>query len=188
MSNAPRFDIDTAAGRFEMHGGDGMRGNLKRFAISIAICCTGLVPASAAGVWKYQPDSRDNPILTYSENRKATLLLGCGRAFGFHVVYPGVAKKSGKARVTISSGRASMTFDGEFEAPFPGSHTNFVQWDLGFRRQDPALYGKRWKVIERRLLDLLGSRAPLTISAGTNSYRLPPNNARHWRPLFDACG
>jgi hypothetical protein len=111
-----------------------MRGNLKRFATAVAICCLGPAPASAAGIWKYQPDSRDNPILTYSEDGKATLMLGCGRAFALHVVYPGDAKKGGKARVTIASAKARMTFDGEFEEPFEDSRTNFVQWDLGFRR------------------------------------------------------
>ena len=165
-----------------------MRRCVKTFAASIAICAIGLAPASAAGLWKFEPDSRDNPILTYSEGASATFMIGCGRAFGLHVVYPGTAKKEGKARITISNGKTSMSFDGEFEEPFEDSHTNFVQWDLGFRRQDPELYGKRWKAVRNRLLDLLGSSAPLTISAGSKSYKLPPNDAGDWRPAFDACG
>jgi hypothetical protein len=39
-----------------------------------------------------------------------------------------------------------------------------------------------------RLLALLGSGDPLTISAGTSSYQLPPMDAANWRAPFEACG
>jgi hypothetical protein len=82
-----------------------------------------------------------------------------------------------------------MSFDGKFEAPFEGSGAvNFVQWDLGFSRQDPELYGERWNQIKTQLLDMLGSRKPLTISSGADSYRLPPNDVKNWRSPFDDCG
>src|ERR1700730_7155723 len=70
--------------------------------------CAGIIwliasPASAAdGSWKFEPDSRDNPILTYAEHGKTVFTIGCGRAFGLGAKYPGVAKKDGKATITIS--------------------------------------------------------------------------------------
>ena len=60
--------------------------------------------------------------------------------------------------------------------------------DLGFRRSDPEIFGKRWKAKLMRLADLLGSGLPLTISAGKDSFQLPPNDSQNWRELFDGCG
>jgi hypothetical protein len=146
-------------------------------------------PASAAsGSWKFEPDSRDNPILAYSENGKTVFTIGCGRAFGLVAKYPGVAKKAGKATITIAGPQNLMTFDGEFAAPEEDSVADFLQWDLGFHRQDPKLYGRKWNAIKSRLLDLLGSGAPLTVSAGKRSYKLPAVNVSDWRKPFDACG
>jgi hypothetical protein len=160
----------------------------KFLATSIAIGWIGLSPASA-GSWKYKESKSGNPGLTYSENGKATFLFGCGRAVGLHVKYPGEAKKEGNATIAISTAKTSMSFDGKFEAPFEDSGAvNFVQWDLGFSRQDPEIYGERWNQIKSQLLDMLDSGKPLTISAGSDSYRLPPNHVKNWRSLFDDCG
>jgi len=61
-----------------------------------------------------------------------------------------------------------MTFKGEIEDGFedgPPKTTHFVQWDLGYPRQDPGLYEKKWHQLENRLFDLLDAGLPLTISA-----------------------
>lgn len=82
-----------------------------------------------------------------------------------------------------------MILAGEFEDAPEGMATTFLQWDLGFRRQDPALYARSWKLSRNLLIALLGSGAPLTISAGRQSYQLPPNDAAEgWRQAFGACG
>jgi hypothetical protein len=80
-----------------------------------------------------------------------------------------------------------MTFKGEIEARHeddPAGATHFVQWDLGFRRQDPDLYGAKWKRFEARFLDLLDSGQPLTISAESRSYVLPAVNVPDWKKRF----
>ncbi len=166
-----------------------MRVRLKLLAGLAAIGWGGLAPASAADAWTYRENGNDGHILTYSDAGMTTFFLGCGRGFALHVKYPGTAKKAGKARITISIAKTRMAFDGEFEDPVPmNMATDFRQTYLGFRRQDPQLYGKRWMAIKSRLLDLIGSGEPLTISAGTSSYRLPPIDAANWRAPFDACG
>jgi hypothetical protein len=147
-----------------------------------------LLTSSFAGAWKFEEDSRGTPLLTYAENGKTIFFLGCGRGLGLHAKYPGVARKSGEVSITVASAGASMVLDGGFEEP-PGDDmaTDFVQWDLGYRRQDAELYGKRWKAQFAQLLDLLGSGQPLTISAGKDSYQLPTNNVANWRAPFDGC-
>jgi hypothetical protein len=162
---------------------------LKMLAGSAAIVGLALTPARAAGgSWKYEPDSRDNPILTYSENGKTIFLIGCGRAFALNVRYPGVARTRGKASITLANSRHKMTFDGEFQVAAEDSQTNFVQWDLGFRRQDPKLYGKRWNRIKSRLLNLIASGEPLKVSSGKNSYQLPAIITTNWKEPLEACG
>ena len=166
-----------------------MRGNFRLLAGVMAAASIGLwSTAVLAGTWKYGEDPRGNSELQYLENGKALFYIGCGRAFGLHVHYPGKAKKDGAAAITITAGKASMNFKGEFEEPDAEMATEFLQWDLGFRRQDPELYGKRWKAMLSRLLDMLGSGQSLTISAGKDSYQLPPNDAKNWREPFDGCG
>lgn len=141
-----------------------------------------------AGSWKLESDSRELPALRYSEDGKVVFLLGCGRAFGLHAKYPGKANKSGKASITISNARSSMALLGEFEEPDGDDQTTFVQWDLGFSRQDPELFGKRWERIRSRLLDLIERADPLIISHGRNDYRLPRVDAANWRTALEKCG
>lgn len=144
--------------------------------------------AGVAGTWKLEFDGRDDPSLTYSEDGKIIFLLGCGHAFGLHAKYPGTPKKSGSASITISSAHASMKLVGEFEEPVEDDETTFVQWDLGFSRQDPDLYGRRWDRILSRLLDLIERADPVIISQGRNSYRLPYVDAAGWRAAVEKCG
>jgi len=80
-----------------------------------------------------------------------------------------------------------MTFKGEIEDGFedgPPKTTHFVQWDLGYPRQDPGLYEKKWHQLENRLFDLLDAGLPLTISAEGKSYVLPAVDAPQWRRRF----
>jgi hypothetical protein len=148
----------------------------------------GLTVAFAAeGAWKFEIDERDHPQLMY-QNDKVFFFVGCGHAFALHAAYPGGARKEGaKATLTIANGKMRMNFRGEIagadESDPPGT-THFVQWDLGFRRQDPALYGRRWKRREDQLFDLLDSGRPLTVSAGGRSYRLPAVHVPKWRKRF----
>jgi hypothetical protein len=167
-----------------------MRGDAKILAGLLTAGWIGLSStAAAAGAWKYGEDSRGHPELQYLANGKATFFIGCGRAFGLHVHYPGIAGKSEQpASITISAGKASMVFKGEFQETTEDMATEFLQWDLGYRRQDPELFGKRWKAKLTRLLDLLGSGKPLKVSAGKDSFQLPPNDAQNWREPFDGCG
>jgi hypothetical protein len=57
-----------------------------------------------------------------------------------------------------------MSFDGECLPPFEGA-MNFRQPCLGYEKQDPVLYGKKWQALESRLLDVIGCSEPITISA-----------------------
>ncbi len=138
------------------------------------------------GVWKFALDEQEQPSLVYVQNGKDVFFIGCGRAFALRVNYPGAADRKGGASVTISNGITSMVFQGEIEKAEAGDTgpVQFTQWDLGHRRQDPALYGKAWHGLEDRLLNLLDLKRPLTFSAGDRSYALPPVNAPNWKAHF----
>ena len=56
-----------------------MRERTNLLAALIAIGGIGLSPAAAAAGWKYQVNSNDGYILTYSDEDKVTFYLGCGR-------------------------------------------------------------------------------------------------------------
>jgi hypothetical protein len=162
---------------------------MRMHAPGLVIWLAGMIAQPAvAGSWKYELDERDHSILSYSEDGKATFLIGCGRAFALHAKYPGKAKTEGNTRLVIASGKRSMAFLGDFEAPFDDLATTFVQFDLGYRRADLALYGKKWRALRNRLLDLLDSGKALKISAGRDSYTLPPVDAIGWREAFGKCG
>ena len=164
---------------------------LRQFCVVLgAMICVGL-PAvcAAAGVWTYDTKDRGHPDLTYRENGKTVFSVGCGRAFAIHAVYPGPAKKDGeKVSITIASGKSQMDFAGEIDSGFnsddPPNATHFLQWDLGFARQDPDLFAAKWKRLEARFLDLLDSGRPLTVSAEGQSYTLPPINVPRWKARF----
>ncbi len=172
-----------------------MRAKLKVLVVLATLPCLGWPAARAAnGVWKYGTEDRGHPELVYSENGKTIFMVGCGRAFGVHAVYPGVSKKDGeKAAITIANARTKMALQGEIQNDLgdddPPGTMHFVQWDLGFARQDPALYGRAWKKIMSRLFDLLDAGRPLTISAEGHSYKLLPINIRGWERDFKGrCG
>ena len=77
---------------------------------------------------------------------------------------------------------------GEAHDDDPPGTTHFLQWDLGYGRQDPALYGTAWMRLEQRFLDLVGSGQPLTISAEGKSCTLPAVDAPDWKKQFtDRC-
>jgi hypothetical protein len=167
---------------------DGM-GWAKASWVALAAGLLASTPAFA-GSWTFALEAtREAPTLRYVEDGKTTFLMGCGHAFGLHLKFPGEVKKEGeRTSVTIAAGKRTMDFKGEFENPTDDYATTFVQWDLGFRRQDPDLYEKKWDKLRDRLLDLLDSGVPLTISAGKASYKLPPVDAKDWRKPFEGCG
>jgi hypothetical protein len=91
--------------------------------------------------------------------------------------------------------KIQMAFEGEFVPPVEVDDpvplkfaTEFAQTYLGYAKNDPRVYGKKWLALRARLYALLGSGEPLTISAGKNSYQLPPIDAANWRKPFEACG
>jgi hypothetical protein len=80
-----------------------------------------------------------------------------------------------------------MKFAGQIDSDYedgPPNRTHFGQWDLGYKRQNPSLYGKKWKENESRLFDFLDSGQPLTVSAEGRSYVLPPIKIRDWKLRF----
>ena len=163
----------------------------KALSIVTAVCCFAVSTAVAAnGTWTFGIEDRGQPELRYSENGKTIFMVACGRAFGIHAVYPGAAKKEDeKATLTIASGRMRMTLRGEISGRYdddPPGTTHFVQWDLGYARQNSGLYGRTWEKLESRLLDLFDSGRPLRISAEGRSYRLPAVDVRGWERRFKA--
>ena len=133
----------------------------------------------AAGSWKHQVVANDGDVLTYSDDSKVTFYLGSGRGFALHVKHPGEAGKEGKARITISTAKGKMAFEVDFEQPFDARDpvpmnfaTEFRQTYLGYAKQVPRVFGKKWNAVKSRLLDVLDSNGPLTISAGNDSYQL----------------
>jgi hypothetical protein len=170
------------------------------YARSVALAtllaiATPAAGASQAGTWKYDVSRNDGHELMFIEDGRVTFILSCGRGFALQVKYPGAPKEEGKARISLSSGKSTMTIDGEFvpplkvDVPLPRDYaTEFRQTWLGYARNDPQVYGKRWLATRSRLYALLGSGEPLTITAGKNSYQLPPIDAANWRTPFERCG
>src|SRR5260370_3192707 len=97
--------------------GDRMLKAINLLSAVIAIGWLGLSSAFTADGWKYQVVPNDGHVLTYSEADKVTFYLGCGRGFALALKYPGIAKKEGRARVTISNAKSKMHFHGEFVEP-----------------------------------------------------------------------
>jgi len=63
---------------------------------------------------------------------------------------------------------------------FPPNTSMFNQADLGH----PELAEDKWRALENRVLDLMGSGQPLKVSAEGKSYVLPPVKAPRWRARF----
>jgi hypothetical protein len=144
--------------------------------IVVALSWLGLSAASAAGgpskdtwkgVWKFESDRQDRPWLGFSDTRGKTVFrIVCGTHFEMDAVYPGEAPKQEhtQASITIANGKAQMDFAGfTYAGPesFPPNTTMFNQPDLGY----PELDEDKWRALENRVLELLGSGQPLTISA-----------------------
>jgi hypothetical protein len=159
-------------------------------AAVLALALLAVPSLASAGTWKLEFDNRDLPSLSYTDQGKLMFVLGCGRALGLHAKYPGEAGKAGKkTAITLGNGRKRMRLAGEFEEFLGGDDaTNFLQWDLGYSRQDPELFGKRWNRHLSRLLDLMETASPLTVSSRTGSYQLPKIDAPNWRTSIEKCG
>jgi hypothetical protein len=177
MTNNKRFGIlDTPLSR-------GMTARV--LAALIAIGC---IPPALAGTWKHEYVANDGNVLTYTEKGKTVFYIGCGRGFAIHVKYPGQAKKEGDADIAISTSRGRMAFNGGFEDPKEFNGTDFWQTYLGYSRQDDEVFGKKWNAKKARLLDILDSQGPITISGGDTSYQLPAINAGSgWHKAIEEC-
>jgi hypothetical protein len=162
------------------------RGMTSSVLAAAAILCISLAPASG-GVWKHEVDPNDGDVLTYSADGRLQFYLGCGRGFALHVKYPGEAKREGEADIAIATSRGRMTFNGDFEDPDVFGGTDFRQSYLGYLHSDPRVFGRKWNAVKARLLNLLDSNGPITISAGDHNYRLPPIEAGDWHKALDSC-
>ncbi|HZC55284.1 MAG TPA: hypothetical protein VE396_04445 [Xanthobacteraceae bacterium] len=112
------------------------------------------------------------------------------------------ANRKGKVSMTIGDGTTSMVLKGEINVPPTNTHfeeggpttavpktghnipAQFAQWNLGYSKQDPGLFGKAWHALEDQLFDLLDSGKPLTIAAEGKSYVLPTIDAPDWKARF----
>jgi hypothetical protein len=144
---------------------------------------------ACAGTWKHEYVTNDGNILTYKEDGKTVFYIGCGRGFAIHLKYPG---KSGKedddADIAISTSRGRMTFNGAFEDAKIFEGTDWGQTYLGYRHDNPRVFGKKWNAAKARLLNILDSHGPITISAGKDSYQLPAiDAAADWHKLIEEC-
>jgi len=163
-------------------------------AIFLSLLLT-LSSAASAGSWKHEYVSNDGNVLTYAEDGKVIFYLGCGRGFALAAKYPGKAAKEGDAEIAISTSRGRMTFNGEFEEPIEVQDpvpmnfaTTFHQAYLGYLRSDPRVFGKAWNAKKARVLNMLDSRGPITISAEGKSYQLPAINvASDWHKAIEQC-
>ena len=136
------------------------------------------------GSWKFEIDSH-GPWLGYYDTRgKTVFLIGCGTHFEMLAVYPAAPKQDGRqsASITIANGKTQMDFAGFIDAgsEHTADTTIFDQADLGY----PELDEDKWRALENRVFDVLGSGQPLTISADGKSYVLPPVNVPRWRARF----
>jgi hypothetical protein len=162
------------------------RGTTIRVVATLA--AIALASPALAGTWKHEYVANDGNILTYTENGKTVFYIGCGRGFAIHVKYPGQAKKEGDADIAISTSRGRMAFNGEFEDPEEFKGTDFRQTYLGYSRRDDEVFGKKWNAKKARVLDILDSHGPITISGGDNSYRLPAIDAgSNWHKAIEEC-
>jgi hypothetical protein len=168
----------------------------RTIGIVVALSWLGLSAAAMAaggpskdmlsGVWTLEMDHYDRPWLTFRDtSRKTVFRFGCGTHYELDAVYPGEAPKQEHtgATITIGNGKTQMDFAGfTYAAPenFPPNTSWFNQADLGH----PELTDDKWGALEDRVLDLLGSGQPLTISAEGKSYLLPPTRASRWRTRF----
>lgn len=155
----------------------------------LALSAASAAGESGKGTWKFDTEDQGHPRLANWENDKTVVMIGCGHAFAVHAVYPGAPKQDEeKATITVANGKTEMKLGGIIESRFaemsPPNTTHFVQWDLGFTRQDRELYGRRWKRQEARLLNFLDSGRPLTVSAEGKSYQLPAIAIRGWKQHF----
>ena len=164
----------------------GILGALSWLGLSAAIAAGGASKDMWSGAWTLEMDRYDRPWLTfYDTSRKTVFRFGCGTHVELDAVYPGDAPKQDhtEATITIGNGKTQMDFAGfTYAGPesFPPNTSMFNQPDLGH----PELADDKWRVLENRVLDLLGSGQPLTISAGGKSYMLPPTKASRWRARF----
>ena len=174
-----------------------MTTHARLLGIVVAVSWLELCAASAAGgtskdtwkgAWKFEIDRHDRPWLGYYDiGGKTVFRMGCGTHFEMDAVYPGGAPKQDhtKASITIANGKTQMDFAGYVLPPSPEGKMPtdlpfFNQADLGH----PELDEDKWGALENRVLDLLGSGQPLTISAEGKSYVLPPLKVPRWRARF----
>ena len=159
---------------------------LSWLALSAAAVAGGTSKDIWNGAWTFEIDRQDRPWLGfYDTTGKTVFRIGCGTHFEIDAVYPGEAPKQDhtEASITIASGRTQMDFAGfTYAGPesFPPDTAMFNQPDLGY----PGLAEDKWRALENRVLDLLGSGQPLTISAEGKRYVLPPAKAPRWRARF----
>jgi hypothetical protein len=141
------------------------------------------------GAWSFDTRNQDHPDLMFRADGRMVFQVFCAHACGLRATYPGPPKRDEeKATITIGNGKATMTINGAMETPRApqdaSGATLFGQYNLGYDRDDPDMFEKKWRDEEHRLLDFLDSGRPLTISAEGRSFVLPPVKAPGWKARF----
>jgi hypothetical protein len=163
----------------------------KLLGIGVVVSGLGLSEALFAGdvwkgSWKFEIDRQDQPALSYYDTSGRRIFgIACGVHFEMNAVYPGAAPKEvTPGSITIANGKTQMDFAGNVfhnpEVEMPTDLPFFNQADLGH----PELDEDKWRALENRVLDLLGSGHLLTISAEGKSYVLPAVKVPRWRARF----
>jgi hypothetical protein len=150
-------------------------------AIAGALCLALALPAAAEGAWRYEHDFRGHPELKLVENVKEEFYLGCGRAVGLWVAYRGSEKIGANATLTLSNGKATLSYQGEVAegTPFKTDAPYFLVWNLGAPQGDPAL-----NALLDTLLDAISAGAPITVSTGDASHELPAPQIANLKEQF----
>jgi hypothetical protein len=126
----------------------------------------------ADGIWKFAQDNRDQPELTYVESGKTIFFLGCGRAVGFHIVYPGKDRPGGRVSLSIANTKSKLIFPGEIEMGFDDDDSTtpyVVSWNFGLDQGMPGITEKL-----KALFAVITVQEPLVISAEKGNYQIPP--------------
>jgi hypothetical protein len=138
----------------------------------VAVITISQVASAADDGWRFGHDARDHPEITFIQSGKTVFYLGCGRAVGFHVMYPGQAGPGGPVTFDVFNSKKKLTYRGELRKGFDDGDesTPYVtSWNLGLDQGMPGLNKKL-----DDLFALITSPGPFTIAAGKGSYQLPP--------------
>ena len=138
------------------------------------------------GSWKFEMDRQDRPgwAITTPVARKYSASLAGRISRWMRSIRARRRKRSHQGSITIANGKTQMDFAGirlhDRSREMADRTPVFQPAGLGH----PELDEDKWRALENRVLDLLGSGRPLTISAEGKSYVLPAVKVPRWRARF----